>query len=443
MEDSSRQVWEKARDVLIHRQPWLKLKPFMPRDVPEQVMESSWGTAWQSLRTGIKSWLTGNKAQPEFETLLRYTELPGAIPDIVDELTAAGYEGLAEKVAGHYDLYLEDEGTERQILFAPTYECNLNCSYCYAKGWNAHFNGGCSRDGLERLFVWLKDQDINLMVLAGGEPTVYKYFTELLHLAKKNDISVILTTNTLYPKSIVRIINRDYIREIVTHYNQDLITNPQKHHRFKQNFEGAKMRGLDIKFRYTLTDQRNADEWNFVLDLVSSLNIPVVNYACAFQNFKGNNTTFSYSFDPDDNTFEKKLLLFTKACDLRNLHLHLCKPVPLCAFSETTLRNFITNTIIRASCGAYLRKFSQNVTVNPDLSTFPCNAIASKGPLVTSFNTIDEAGLHNSAFLKQLLHLPYNDQCNNCLFFFRGFCQGSCLAEKYYMHNVKRQLNVL
>lgn len=138
--DVSEAVWQTARNVLIHRCPWLAMEPSFVRPVPDSALVSWQGKAWACLRRGIKLLIREAESNPNL--LKRFLTIPGLIPDVIEELQDSGRGALALELANPAGHNAANPSAERQILLAPTYRCNLSCSYCYAKGFSEGFSGG-------------------------------------------------------------------------------------------------------------------------------------------------------------------------------------------------------------------------------------------------------------------------------------------------------------
>jgi radical SAM protein with 4Fe4S-binding SPASM domain len=207
--------------------------------------------------------------------------------------------------------------------------------------------------------------------------------------------------------------------------------------------ESAISKGLKCYIRYTLTERSDFDEWSQVINLALFFNIKSIHYSFAFNNIKNNNHFVDFPIGKTDNVFEKKFVGFVENCRSNGIKLHLCKPIPLCAISEENLKKFILDGILRSSCTAYRSNFTQNLTINPDLSTLPCNAIAVKGPRIDQFKSLKAAGQYHSKLLKSLFSYPYNKNCLKCLLYYRGLCQGSCLVEHFNLKNSNRSHAVI
>jgi MoaA/NifB/PqqE/SkfB family radical SAM enzyme len=426
--DPSDLVWKTACEALRARQPWLSLEPFKTRPVPAEVLETKWGKAWFRLRIAIKQWLSV-ASNRNIDILRRWVLLPGTLPDIIEEL---------ESIGGHAHVKeLKDEvgrRSSRQILLVPTYQCNLGCSYCYAKDWSAQYGGEMKGEDIPKALGWCKDREIDLIILGGGEPTIYSQFKRLLDISRQNRMRVFLTSNTLYPKEVQDFILPESIGLFVSHYEQYYLNHDkERRKRYIDNIKAVQSRDIEVMIRYTLTERSRPNEWNRVLDFASLFSIQTISFGFAFRNFKDNNNFFSYFSKNSTEAFEQTFMTFVQDCRSHHLTPHLSKPIPLCAIPESSMKEFLLDGTLRSACTAYLRNYSQNLTINPDLSTLPCNAIGLKGPVITDFNTLKEAGDYSANFLNKLLFNPYFDKCKHCLFHYRGFCQSVCLAEHYAM----------
>jgi radical SAM protein with 4Fe4S-binding SPASM domain len=430
--DADPSVWKAARSALLYRQPWLMLEPFIARPVPEQILTRPAGKMWSHLRNGINRIICDQNQNITFEQLYRWGTIPGAMPDVIEALMAVSETEIAEKLTELTHLYGRQQTTRQQILLAPTYRCNLSCDYCYAKDWGLDFPDEMSLNNLEQAFAWMSDQGINYMILCGGEPTVYTHFPTLLSKARDRNIRIMLTTNGLYSKTVQEFINNNYIEEFIGHYDQEtMLTRDTQRRQFIDNLLKARNNGVNVILRYTLTENSTADEWTDLIDMAKTLDVNVISYGFAFKNVAGNNNYYDYQLGKQRKNFEQVFTAFFNDCSQQSLKLHQSKPFPLCLLEKDTLRKVIFKGSIRLSCTAHARHFSHNVTINPDLSTFPCNGLGIRGPKITTFESLVAVGRYYAEQLQQLQYHPYDTSCQECLLFYRGFCQGVCLAQHY------------
>lgn len=424
MADRNPAVWKTARNALLSRNPWLLLEPFKVRPVPEALLDSPSGRSWQYLREGIAKCIQSRNHDFGSGWIDRWKDCPGVIPDVSEILRSIGE---AEKAK---ELESITKSARRQILISPTYRCNISCEYCYAKNWAADFGPEMSLERLDAAFSWMAAQEINYVILCGGEPTVYTHLAELLSKAKEHEMGIMLTTNGVYSPAVQELIHKDNITEFIAHYDQGIMSTKKTIAlRFKYNLIKAKEHGVDPFLRYTLTNESNAEEWGKLILLAKELGITRINYGFAFKNISGNNSYFDYQLGRQDNQFENIFTSFISDCNEESIKVHQSKPFPLCLLSKDTLRDAAFNGFIRTSCIAHLRGYTHNLTINPDLSTFPCNAVGIAGPKITDFSSLADAGHHYEELLQSLQHTPYFDACEQCILFYRGFCQGVCLAQ--------------
>jgi len=434
LSDVSEAVWQTARNVLIYRCPWLAMEPSFVRPVPDSALVSWQGKAWACLRRGIKLLIREAESNPNL--LKRFLTIPGLIPDVIEELQDSGRGALALEMANPAAHNTKNPPAERQILLAPTYRCNLSCSYCYAKGFSEGFPADMSLEDLDVALSWAAAQGVNSILLCGGEPTTYSYFPQLLQMTKSRDISVRITSNCLYPASLREQIVTPAIRELVGHYNQERMEmSPSSAEVFEKNLQAAQAAGVPVLIRYSLTEQSTPAEWRAVIDLAHRLSIPQINYALAFRGSKGANAYFKCRDAVGFVGGQLEDLLTGFCSDVANsgLRLYLSKPFPLCALRPESLRRIYSNGTLRTACTAFCDGFSRNLTINPDLSTFPCSGIAVRGPKITEFSGFADAGRHSAQLIRDLMLRPYAEECGHCALWYRGFCQGACLAEHFWM----------
>lgn len=434
MGDPSSDVWQTARSVLLHRYPWLVLEPSSGRPVPASALEGPYGTAWSSLRQAIGRAVRECERGPQIATRLR--TVPGAVPDLTEELQQLPQGAPAREWADEF--HPDDSATprSRQIMLAPTYRCNLACSYCYAKNFGNGFPPDMSLQDMASAFAWAAAQDVSHIVLCGGEPTVYAHLGRLFEMARAHGMIVHLTTNCLYALAIRQLIIDPPVGELVAHYDQERMQSDETvAGTFTANLRAARDGGMDVMIRYTLTGKSGPAEWQPMMDLARRLAVGRINYALAFCGSEGLNAYFRCrdAVGAPGGQLENMLTAFSADAARWGLRLYLCKPFPLCALNIGTFRSMLGGEAIRSACAVFRDDFTRNLTINPDLSTFPCNGIAIRGPKITEFSNLADAGRHHAQAIRGLILRPFDEDCRRCVLWYRGFCQGACLAEHYGM----------
>jgi radical SAM protein with 4Fe4S-binding SPASM domain len=432
--DDDEGVSNAAYQVLRIKQPWLELEPFQVRQPPDMAMQSPMGQVWLGLRHALEQSLSRLNPEREKSVLRQWMKLPGIAPDIHEILERSGRNSLAEWFRVQSGMYGNGLNASRQLLVSPTYRCNISCSYCYSKDWDKQHGGDLSQENLMTLFEWIEKQSIDEILLAGGEPTVYRYLELLLRTARERGIRIRLTSNGVYNKATRSWAVAPWISELTGHYDQEIMAQrPDLAGLFRANLQAAKDSGAEVLLRYTLLENSNRTEWGRLIDLAHDLDIRRINFGFSFLNTLANNRESFYSFEPGvvNPRFEEQFMAFVDDCENQQLEVSQSKPIPLCALTPDSLRRVINSGILRTSCPAHRREFSQNLTVNPDLTTYPCNAIGVTGVPITELEDLKSAGDYHSRLLRQLQNVPFGSSCEGCLLFYRGLCQGVCLAQHY------------
>jgi radical SAM protein with 4Fe4S-binding SPASM domain len=430
--DASEAVWQSARTVLVHRSPWLVLEPSIVHPVPDAALSGWMGENWLWLRRGIKQII--GKAGSNPAILPRLLKIPGVIPDLIEELTASGQDALAQQITLAIDKVAAESSKKREILMAPTYRCNLTCSYCYAKGFSEGYPPDMSLDDLAAVLDWAASHNVASIFLCGGEPTTYTYLPQLLQMARSRGIQIRITSNGVYSPSVRELIAPPAVAELVGHYDQErMISSPVSAQIFETNLHSAMAAGVLVMLRYTMTEQSSPVEWRALIDLALRLSIPQINFALAFKGSNGENSFFKCQDAVGfvGGRLEGLLTGFFNDATASGIRLHLSKPFPLCALQPESLRRIFSGGALRTACTVFRDGFSRNITVNPDSTTFPCSGIAVRGPKITEFSDLAEAGRHSAGLIGGLLDRPYAEQCTRCVLWYRGFCQGACLTEQF------------
>jgi radical SAM protein with 4Fe4S-binding SPASM domain len=133
------------------------------------------------------------------------------IANIIDELNMKSNKEFCQKLLSCFDkLYnlnffhdddcniTEQSKTLDSVYFNLTKNCNLKCIYCYANAGNIAINDIKDQTfkfwerTIDRLFDLNKKATINF---TGGEPTIYKYFWNVVEYAQHKGFKLILITN--------------------------------------------------------------------------------------------------------------------------------------------------------------------------------------------------------------------------------------------------------
>jgi sulfatase maturation enzyme AslB (radical SAM superfamily) len=346
----------------------------------------------------------------------------GSQPGLVTALEVPAESGDAQELAEFLQLF-EPYGSSRQIALAPTYFCSGKCSYCYSQGLASDFPHAMSFESFQRVVEWMKQNGIDLLLLAGGEPTEYPYINAALELLRREKLRTYIATNNLFNPGQLNAIGQDVVDRVSVHlWHQDRYS-PALWDRFRRNLDLWRSKDIRVSLRYNLLAPQYDPSDLFelciefdILHLSLGLVFPVPNGA--------------YVSDKDFGLFAPLLFDLTQECQHRGLHIQLAKPLPWCAFSEEQVRLLKRAKMFSAVCSIHHHRGTQNVMVNPDLSTFACQALPTSGKSLLSFQGIEDLADEYEEKVNSALAQPLYDECVDCYYYRLRACQGACLAYK-------------
>ncbi len=425
--DPEEKLGQLAAKVLFSRNPYLKLTRRVAAMKPVSSLEygAENEQRWQELiTTGLSDFIKMHG--DNVSAYIPLTHFPALHQLLVERLEEAGLSAVAKSFARLVNLNQEQE--RRELIFVPTYLCNLSCPYCYAKNWHHTFGGSATRETIVRLLDWAQTNFITTISLAGGEPTVFRDFAFLTEELRSRTMKLTMASNLLFSPEIGAYLQPELVDFVTAHYDQEYIGNSGLHDRYCRNFAELCKKKISARIRYTLTVDSNPDEWGNILDLCADFAVDSIHFSLTFLNYDRSNTR-----PFGENELERKITLMGEFCEdalSRKVRPVLCKPVPLCYFSPERMKKYLLEDILQNGCVAMDAHYSRNITVNPDLSIFPCNGLARKGPEITGFASLQEAGSYFKKFISGLEARPFFPQCSSCFYGQNGLCQQACLVEK-------------
>ena len=427
--DPAAEVAARAGELLAFRHPWLTLDAFKTGALaPAAHRHHRFGAVWFRLRAALAQLARDLPAGVPLPGE-RFAAIPGLLPDWMQALSEAGRGAEAADVGRLLGDERPQDRLARQILLAPTYGCNLDCSYCYVKEWARSFPGHMTPAAFRAVLDWCGKQGVDWLIFGGGEPTVHPEFGALAEEAEKRGMKISLTSNGLFGESVRKHLRPSVMAEFICHVEQDvLLRDPRRADRLRRNIAAAQTAGVAVRIRYTLTSRSDRAERRAILELARAHGIRTVNYGFAFRNIDGTNEYFAH----DRNlraAFDALFNDFMDEARAAGTGLHLSKPFPLCHVTPRTLQRVAREGGLNTACTAWRRGYSLNLTVNPDLTTLPCNALRIPGPRLLEFEDFAAAGRYHAEVLRRLFARPWQPKCARCLLHHRGICQGACLAE--------------
>ncbi|MBU0683490.1 MAG: radical SAM protein [Candidatus Omnitrophica bacterium] len=339
--------------------------------------------------------------------------------------------------------------THKEILrVATTYQCNVNCSFCYAQCLREEFKRHMSLDDFEFLVKWAKSQGWKSFRLLGGEPTFHPYFKDILDIARRERLTISISTNGLFDREVNTLLNRDLIESINFSYPQTQRT-PEKKDLFCANIKNAISKGIPVVGSWIIYFD-DEDGWREIVDLAKRYqNKITLRFSMALP---GKREDLSPA-DLKQNLRKivKQILNISSYCYQNRVLFFFYRPLLLCMFNKSELDFLysISPFLFDSQCACFYvdGNYANLVTINPDLTCYPCPVVQVKGMKIASNTTREDISQYFKSSVTELSRKPLVDSCANSDAFnnykdqlknkFRNFfdkkiCQGGCIGYKMY-----------
>lgn len=304
-----------------------------------------------------------------------------------------------------------------------TYRCNMACTYCCSKNLIEDYDKDMSADDFKLLLNWLEKNDINSLNLTGGEPTLNPYIGEMLSLIQEKKFTSSIFSNGLFPKTFLGHI--DKTRSFLINYSPKEYYTQEEYDYLHKNLDFLKQKNKKITLAFNITDKiKSCDH---IIEAAKKYDVQRVNLDLVSPNLLKNNSHISI------NEFNNKKALITsflKKFKENNIRVKAVRPLPLCIFQNEKQEN--PGTISSSCCVGY-----GVISINPDLTIFPCLGVFFKGPKITDFDNIQQINLFYKEAISDVKWKRYAyPQCESCIYFIRKKCQGGCVCHKCSGFNI-------
>jgi organic radical activating enzyme len=279
-----------------------------------------------------------------------------------------------------------------------------------------------SLSDIETVIEWLTRQNIRHISLAGGEPTFYSKFKEMVPLFKKHNIKISLLTNALFSKDIQESIDPTVISECCINIDPKDTYSEGQFELLDRNIKLIREKIKEIHLSYNIS-KSNLD-YKYYLDACERYGINKIRFSLVAPNKSKNN---DYILENELKSYVPIMIEFVKEAVKSKYELILDFPMPYCIFSSTE-RDFLKKKAgLHGKCSSGV----DFITINPDKTVFACAPLLIKGPDITTFFSINQV---HDYFRDATDSLRWNKflftKCKSCLFRRRKECQGGCLCYK-------------
>lgn len=224
-------------------------------------------------------------------------------------------------------------------------KCNLDCTYCFAKGYIKSKNDTFTLENFQKAVNFIKTNKNERIGLVGGEPFLHPQFGEILNILETdNDINnVIIFTNGTCIKRYINKLNNDKFNLLINCNSYKDIG--EKYNLLKENLEA--LNKADIKnITLGINLYSSKEDFTFIFDLLKIIN--------------SHKLRFSFSFSKEQKQATKSILdvykkikpswrKFVEEC-INNEVVPICdcNPMPDCLLDEND-RNIIVKVMLLAN----------------------------------------------------------------------------------------------
>lgn len=308
-----------------------------------------------------------------------------------------------------------------------TYKCNLKCKYCYEEGLNKDI-GEVSVSDFQKVVVWLKKNNKNKLIILGGEPTLHSKFKELMNIAEKNNIIVMMLTNFLFDEDTASFIASKKRLMLQANINHPDTYRSGQYDIVVRNLKYLNIRVPGLVLRYNIFEE--SQDYSYMVDLAKMHKTPIrfsiINSAI------GSAVKASVTKDTIQTVYKKNTMIsFLNECKQHGVNAYFARPVPACLFTEAERKELLKNNGLKYKC--YIGRngnYALRVNVNPDLTLLGCYGVPIKAPRLTEFESINSISDFYKSDFKCLRKMAVMEECNCCSYYINDECQGGCMSEK-------------
>ena len=314
--------------------------------------------------------------------------------------------------------------------------CNLKCPYCFAEDVMCAktTSNQMSLEDFKLVLAFHKQNNMRVVRLIGGEPTLHPQFKEFVNLIVQDDFfeGVHIFTNGTFNSDIAL-----FLFNIPTDKGVTLLFNVNEDSYLKERREQVynNVRLLSKRMNYVngvespclttigINFYSPNQEYKFVIDLAEECNIPYIRWSITIPN-----TQEKIDYRTYVRSFFNLLIDFFYLCLISGKQVTQdCNAIPLCAFEAEEIQEFlylVPNLFTQTSC---IPVFD----VTPDLKVARCFGMSEyqEVNLLEYDNIQDLADEFNFLFRKIEKKILY-PECESCAVFVRNG-EKSCGCMKY------------
>ena len=317
-----------------------------------------------------------------------------------------------------------------QIAVAPSYRCNLDCSYCYANDLITVFKEDMTLEQFKKLLDTLNPGNaVKRVSFIGGEPAIFPGLNQFIEESKKRNLDFYFATNGIVePGAFKAILKHRNLISVTVHIEKDDFYSKDKKEKLLANVKSLGEKNINTIIRYNLLEPSNRD-WNFLSKYMDLLPGFTFSFAIVFPSQSGHVNYVQLKNLKDFSPKIISLITFLKEEKThKNFKVVFSKPYPPCIFSEEELKFILKNTEYKNVCEIDKNHYTNNICINPDLTYFPCMALTHRKYRGEKILLFEELKIVNKSIAGFLVKKPLMKECEDCRLFLLGVCQAACYS---------------
>jgi len=289
-----------------------------------------------------------------------------------------------------------------RVHIVPSYQCNLNCEYCYAEPFQKTFSHSLGMEQFVALISRLMHYDLTSVSFLGGEPTLWPHLSDGMSYLKKLGVKRLLYTNGLILNGIP-----DMVIVNITDWKRSGINGKTLTHLQRYANDNSV-----VIFRINL---QKGDSDTYTNEILTAAKTVQAKFSIGV-----------LDAEPYDVNYGHQIFAFCTRLLESYCTPHLSRPLPYCIFTSSQ-RDFLkTHCHLRGTCNID----TAVPVINPDGRTvFPCNSIPVPFPLEYIYQNRSDflKGPYFSDSFANILPEP----CRICELWKEGVCQSGCLGMRW------------
>lgn len=295
-----------------------------------------------------------------------------------------------------------------------TYECNLDCEYCYIRGAKRPSKHWLSLDDFDKLLLWMKDKGWHGVRFAGGEPLLYPDLKKIIQRCRESGIRYGMATNATGPSDVFEEMKRDEVSLISVNYCIDSLKGFEKEN-YLRNLSILRKKKIRYELSFVIGEKQIKDSF---IAIAKKYKPGVIRFCLPVPGAEGKTSIDSITVP--FKKIKKNIFAMIDMCLRNGILVYMYRPLLRCLFTDSEwfkINKLFPNLCFTRCPLGCLDEYTGNIVVNPDLSFYPCVAVLDEGRDITSFKTRNSLNMYIKEKMSPFIHAPNLKECEQCRYY--------------------------